>query len=233
MLHIEKIKKYKYKFKGKECFVIASGPSTNLQKLSVLKDKITIGVNQSYLVTQKNGFDPTFMCLSDPRLYGRIKELYCKLDSKIVFSHHSNKKYKEYDCLNLLHVVSMHPHGNVVSTRNGYFSSNIENIIPDTDNVVNGLALPFAIYMGLNPIYLLGCDCNNSGYSYNKKDDIGSGQVILSGVISGYETAKKYCEKKGIKIFNAGEGGSLHTFERKNFMKLDSLFPMSKKGICF
>ena len=42
------------------CFIIASGPSIEEQDLSWLKDEVTIGVNTSYQITRKFGFDPTY-----------------------------------------------------------------------------------------------------------------------------------------------------------------------------
>ena len=58
--------KYKFiddirdKYKGKRCFIIATGPSLRMQDVERLENEITIGMNSFYRIYDKTQFRPTF-----------------------------------------------------------------------------------------------------------------------------------------------------------------------------
>lgn len=211
------IKDYKKLYKDKEVYIIASGSSLYKQNLYNLRNKLTIGVNQSYLITEQYGFHPSFMCLSDRKLYGKIKHIYETLNSKILFCNRNHPMKMDYKGSNLIDYINFdnNIHGPKTVWK-GVFSYDLEDILYTGFTVVIDLAIPFAIYMGCNPIYLLGCDCDNKGYAYSRKKDIGKNQQINYYVLKSYEVVKKEVEKIGVKIYNVGFGGNLEVFERKN-----------------
>jgi len=213
------IKNYKNFYKGTPAYVIASGSSTLKQNLSVLRDRLTIGVNQSYLVTEKYNFHPTFMCLSDNKLYRNIKKRYTSLDSKIVFAKGiDNKIGLDYEGSNLVHIVD---YINKPFAWEGNFSYNLEKHIYRSNGVVTDLGLPLPMYMGCNPIYIFGCDCDRSGYAYSRKKDKGTGQRINKQTFVVYDLIEEEAKKRGIKIYNAGIGGSLTSFERIDLPEIE------------
>lgn len=210
------IKSYKNMFRGKRCFIIASGPSTNKQDLSFLKNEITIGVNQSYLVTQRYKFHPTFMCCGDEALYPKIKEIYSNLNSKIVFSTGCLGNIGiDYVSKNLAMIIRLKPH---LKVWHGFFSINLEKGVHPSRTVVIDLAIPLAVYLGCNEIYLLGCDTNSKGYAFSKDQEyLETNQKIYDEIFDSYTAVNKSISKKGIKLLNATLGGELNSIERVNF----------------
>ena len=99
--------------------------------------------------------------------------------------------------------------------------------------------LQLAVHLGLNPIYLIGCD-----HFYAGEGNVTANQVIQAGsqvnhfdpryrqpgekvnpapvqlMDFGYAHARSYADRHGIKIINATRGGYLEVFERANFDKL-------------
>ena len=97
----------------------------------------------------------------------------------------------------------------------------------------------FAVHLGLNPIYLIGCD-----HSYPGEVNVVHGQKVVAPTTSShflpnyrqpgeivnaapievmneaFQCAREYAESHGIRILNATRGGKLEVFERCD---LDSL----------
>ena len=99
-------------------------------------------------------------------------------------------------------------------------------------------AIQLAIYMGFEEIYLLGIDHNFRVTQNNKGEIIVDNNVKdyfcdeynkdkeelyipnVENTTLSYIIARKHCEEKGIKIYNATRGGNLEVFERVDFDKL-------------
>ena len=117
------------------------------------------------------------------------------------------------------------------------FSENCHEVV-FIGGTVTYYCLQMAAYMGFTEIYLLGVDCDFSGWTeggiaYNpsieeentkfgykqleSKDEIVD---LESEQTEAYKSAKVYADSKGIKIFNATRGGKLGVFERVNFSEL-------------
>lgn len=95
--------------------------------------------------------------------------------------------------------------------------------------VTYSFALQFAIYLGAEKIYLLGCDNNYTddptdesnhfikNYYGNKKEKHRTFIPPLKETIKAFEAAKRYAQYGGVKIYNATRGGKLEVFERVEF----------------
>jgi hypothetical protein len=100
--------------------------------------------------------------------------------------------------------------------------------------------LQFAVHIGLNPIYIIGCDHYYKGESnitmktppivvseqqnhfvknYREPGEIVNPAPIETMNLS-YKEAFNYCEENSIQVFNATRGGYLEIFPRKD---LDTL----------
>ena len=80
--------------------------------------------------------------------------------------------------------------------------------------------------MGIKEIYFLGVDATgingeDEKYEHFYSETKLTSQCKAKQVILAYETAKKYAENHGIKIYNATRGGELEIFDRVNF---DTMF---------
>jgi hypothetical protein len=118
-------------------------------------------------------------------------------------------------------------------------SVDITKPIPGAESVsLFGLCL--AVYMGCNPIYLIGMDHDflaarrPSAHFYNEM--VVRGAIVGSDISKapydsimhdlirfwdGYRNLKKFAESRGTKIYNATNGGFLDVFER---VRYESIF---------
>jgi hypothetical protein len=93
--------------------------------------------------------------------------------------------------------------------------------------------LQLAAHLGLNPIYIIGCDHYYAGESGIKKDSPvitgqqqnhflpgyrSPGEVVnpapIAEMTHSYESAQRFALRQGIQIFNASRGGHLEVFPR-------------------
>jgi hypothetical protein len=69
-------------FRGKRCFIVATGPSLANRNLSFLKDEIILSVNLAPLTLDIFGIKPLFNIVADKFHYIRFKEVHKKLTYK-------------------------------------------------------------------------------------------------------------------------------------------------------
>lgn len=99
----------------------------------------------------------------------------------------------------------------------GNFSVEADNKLFCSGSVIIDYCIPLAIHMGFNPIYLVGCDHdspNGVRYFDGKSTSLSGGSTPWEIVDQAFAVVKKYADSKGIKIYNATEGGRLEIFER-------------------
>ena len=140
--------------------------------------------------------------------------------------------------------------------RNQYLNENLvelTTVLPRFSTVIHYL-ICVAVYMGFSEIYLLGCDCtgflvaaNNrmnmadkAPYSYdispNEKkraerisrersirDELASQVAIFDE----YGFLHSYCERNGVKLYNATDGGLLDSIPRRS---LKEIFGLEEQG---
>jgi len=214
-----KLKDMKNKYKGKRCFVIATGPSLTIEDLELLKDEYTFGMNSICLAYDKTDWRPTFFGVQDKKVYEIIKE---KLDEEVITFLPGSLIGKEYvgdnvvpfPCNSYYHDFELRYDICLFSR----FSDDCYRIVYDGYSITHSL-LQIAIYLGFDEIYLLGADCNyvagekhhfiEHGHSDPKYLTAGERNIVS------YETVKEFAINHGIKIYNVTRGGMLDVFERK------------------
>jgi len=121
-----------------------------------------------------------------------------------------------------------------------FFETDITKKLYHGGTVVINFCIPLAISLGYKEIYLIGCDCNytkqkhfydeNVGKQTINNDKLLQRQVDLNVLLSfskngevmqSYSIVKDHCEKIGVKVYNATDGGYLNVFDR---VKYESLF---------
>ena len=240
--------KFQKLHKGQRAFIIANGPSIANQELSHLKSEITFGSSGFYKHEIVNVWQPTYYSIIDPLFFNDPKifiPFFRELNSKVSQStffltltrgYSANMKY------NLLPT-------NKTFYSSSYGSSNTRQL--DITNVtfgfqnVSAFSLGLAVYMECNPIYLIGFDHDylvERGISRHFYQGCILGGELkeihenkpISEIYSYYETMKfmqkfwenymaldKIAKLKGIKIFNATDGGYLDVFERINYNEIE------------
>jgi hypothetical protein len=108
---------------------------------------------------------------------------------------------------------------------------------PDICNAYNGMSgmIQISVQLGYDEIYLVGCDLNfQTDFRKSHFDpDYNGHNVPNSWAVAGWwaqadnfdaeyahKVAKKECDKRGVKIYNATIGGSLEVYERKDLLNV-------------
>lgn len=211
---------------GKRIWIIATGPSLREEDILKLRNEITIGVNGTIYLYNRIGWKPTYFCCGDPVGYLLFKTEIDKAKIKNVFLSLLCKKNAEdmvfkphyYDC----YLKDCRwPSNNKRLKKYVDFSEDVglQGVYSGGRSITTE-AVQIAAYMGAKEIYLYGQDCDYSGrkHFYDMEEEevwTVDGQTSFNNaMIIFFENAKKYAERKGIKIYNATRGGKLEIFER-------------------
>jgi hypothetical protein len=224
--------------KGRRGFVIGNGPSLKVSDLDLLKGEICIASNKIYLAYPQTTWRPDYLTCSDKLVWEKIQpDLPGKTDRIFALS-----------TLN----PSLSSVPLVVFRHRGSFRADSEGFAFDsTDGQYGGRTVTYhnlqlAVHMGLNPIYLIGCDHYYQGEQQADK----SGQVVqhtgqqnhfvpnyrqpgekvnsapVAEMTAAYEHAARRCRERGITVVNATRGGHLEAFPRQ---ELDLV--LAKEGL--
>ena len=206
------------------------------------------GSNRCYLLFDKINWRPNFYVATDnivvPDNHDEINRLISELQDCTFF-------FQIYFCLNLIVKSKTNTYWYEEFPQNksllpgGFFSHNAGNYVRAA-NTVTIAALQLAVYLGFNPIYLIGCDTDytipssiqidefdediftseaNDDPNHFSSEYFGTGKKYSrpspDRMIFAYKQAQRVCNEIGIDVFNATIGGKLEEFPRVSY---DSLF---------
>jgi hypothetical protein len=187
-----------------------------------------------------NSWQPTYYSLLDKYFFidtPATRNFYTNLHQKIKKTIFFAPLFRGFDAV---HKYGFLPKENtfyVASVGDGVNSNDLTDIVPSFAGV-SAFALSQAIYMGCNPIYLLGFDHDYlanrsvdrhfyaggtiSGHALNNiplSDRISYDEEMRANLAlwKNYRDLKNIAEKKGIQILNATNGGYLDVFPRVSF----------------
>lgn len=229
---------WKNRHKGRRIFVMGTGPSLLRQDLTKLRkhNEITIGVN---LICRT--FVPTYLIVGDPRTYARNRNeiLVQQKKTKLLLGASCGRREigkakggkRIFDWPKHLRVPKGVP---IIRQCNKRWDKPKTKpcFFPFMEYVCNGhtvvidSAIALAVFLGSKQIYLLGCDCEGTGHSYNPgpvKNWIWRSSIAK--ILASYTTVRRVFGAMGGRIFNATAGGRLGVFERVSY---DSLFGKKK-----
>ena len=222
---------------GKPGFVIGNGPSLKMDDLSKIHELgfVSIASNKIYYAFKETKWRPNYYTISDILVWNEIK----------------NKIHKEIDTVHVPSFLDYKDCNVIVKTwknLSNRFRGGKQQISNDLSNgaaagsTVTYENIQFAMHLGLNPIYLIGCDHYYEGENeevyksdelvkhtnkhthfisnYRKIGDINY-HAPISNMTKSYKIANLYSESKGVKIFNSTRGGYLEVFDR---LDLDKVF---------
>lgn len=216
--------------KGKRCFIIATGPSLKMEDLDTLKrhGEICMSVNGIIKAFNMTKWRPDYYFLAD--IYGLMqwKEDILQMEVKEKFIADTAWLFDDnYEVPGNIH--KFHLYIDIPEESLPEFTEDFSKCSYCSSSVIYDGALQMAAYMGFSDIYIIGADCTvestqkKQHFIENYDDDKFSKAygLDIAQVFKGYEAAKQYCEKKGIRLYNATRGGALEILERVDF---DSLF---------
>lgn len=229
----------KNRYAGRRGFVIGNGPSLRLEDLERLHDEVTIASNKIYLAFPKVKWRPTLHTIADELVWAKVRAEIPEELKPTLIPH-----YLKLDAGTNCHTWrTLRLAGIQRETEPDY-----EGIDFSTDICVGLFGsctvtfenLQIAAHLGLNPIYIIGCDHKYAGESNVQRDQPvahGSasnhfiegyrkpGEMVnpapLDIMNRGYREARRYSDRSQLRIRNATRGGHLDAFERADF---DTLF---------
>lgn len=231
------IKKFKNKYIGKRCFIVATGPSLEIDDLEKIRNEYSFSMNSIVLLFEDTIWRPNFYGIQDNGAYKNLESEIKKSNFEYIFCGIHNPfilgmtptlkeksiKYPIY--YGNIGIADMFKDKNLLRYK---FSNDCSHIVYNGTTITYSL-LQIAIYMGFKEVYLLGVDCHyesgkeNYIKDYNsavKENNFEENIWLNSKMREAYIIAKQYAEKNGIKIYNASSKSKLDVFERKNIKEI-------------
>lgn len=186
--NVKRLRELKGMYKGKRCFIMGNGPSLKRTPLEKLENEFVWGFNRCYLLFNQINWRPTFYAAVDtlvvPDIASELNKLTKDLPETLFFFpviFYFNNTLTHRNNIVLFRQIGM----DTSKGPGGFFSPNAANClrVPHTVAIT---ALQLSVYMGFNPIYLVGCDT-----SYTIPEGLDrQGEVVDPGTgekISGFE----------------------------------------------
>jgi hypothetical protein len=245
-LHFPQLRRFKDSYKDKRCFIIGNGPSLRIEDLETLhrNNEVTFACNAIFNVFEQTDWRPDFYCVSDwmvlKHCIGQILNMDVKVAALLNFYYADSVFIKISDDK----FLPYYPNAMSRSDSLPKFSDDISIQVYTGATIACDL-IQVAVYCGFAEIYLLGVDNDSTTLKvlsetakHFYKNDVNRGldaEIKKQGERStldaqkrnhqmdlrAFESAKKACEARGIKIRNATRNEAKGVFERTDF---DSLF---------
>lgn len=222
-----KLKQVQGIHEGERCFIVCNGPSLKIDDLNTLHQngEFTFGLNSIFKLFDKTDWRPDYYVCVDKRPYDELVSdpNFALVKNKFLSNYFFLDTSYPDDC----YVIPEEYSEAEIYGWQQHFSDDIYAAVYGGCTVTIE-AMQIAAYMGFKEIYLIGCDNNyaiknNSnhakGIEYKKAPKVKTKFLEMNE--KSYEMARKHCEERGIKIYNATRGGKLEVFPRVDF---DSLF---------
>ncbi len=231
---MKKLTKFRKKYSGRRCFIVGNGPSLNKTPLlfGSIANEFSFGMNMISLIFDRTPWRPNFKVvtttlLGDDRY--RVPIMAGVKESEYAFIWDEFKDDPEVGTFsNIVFIPVIHTeHIDHQDATNEIWPKILGKGISKFASTAFA-ALQIAVYMGFNPIYLVGMDMEWKTFEGSK--DVNhfhpdyykslSEERYLESVRAqkrAYEIAKHAADKVGIEIFNATVGGKLEVFPRVDF----------------
>jgi hypothetical protein len=226
---------------------MGSGPSLNEMDLEIFRGEHVWGLNKCYLLFDRLSWRPSF---------------YVAVDTRVVPDSSADiaQLIQDLPQTSCFFPVQYRLEGVLTSAPNVYWYRQVRRTNPasversfTTDasswvasvRTVTIAAMQIAVYLGFNPIYLIGCDTSysvpptvrfedgNSDKLISAQDDdvshfdpryFGRGskwhQPHVGRMIEHYKLAKQVCDSLSVRVLNATVGGQLEVFPRVDYKEL-------------
>lgn len=237
LVNLEKWKHLKDKYKGERIFIVGNGPSLNKTPLYLLRNEYTMVFNRFNLMFERLNWKPDFYVVTDDLV---VQDMYNEINREIL-PHVQHAFFPD------LHPSNVNFKSFIENRENVYWlntdKSEYRNDLPNcgiNKTVVNA-GMQIAAYMGFSEIYLIGVDMtfedqkvkklNSRNWEADEHDPnhfdpryFGKGRKYHNPttheMIEKFEAGKRFFNSLGVNVYNAGLGGKLEVFPRKDFASL-------------
>ena len=229
---------------GRRCFVIANGPSLAVQDLRPLEHDVKIVVTGFFRHPQARQVRPEYWVLADPYFWAEpdkhfrpVLELAqeAAVPTRLFMPTGGAATFASAALGPLIDLHFVHYDGARGIDRPIDFT---QGVPPFGQNVVI-VALMLALYLGCDPIYLVGCDhdfmkTRREEYEGMRVAHFYPGSVnaasehlswdqwsaAMQRMVFEYEQLRAYAARWGFHVFNATRGGALEVFPRVDYESL-------------
>jgi len=218
---------------GRRGFVIGNGPSLAMEDLTRIENEISIASNLIYLAYGETPWRPSYVTVIDNLVWQKIAAETHFYYSIVIIPDNLSPEISRSITYQFRHIG----HAPFVSGKIAFSSDVNEGLFGGSSVTYTNLQL--ARHLGLNPVYLIGCD-----HYYKEVKDIKEGIPVrhtsqnhfsekyrakgelvnpapIENMTKSYQVAQRYCEESDFRIFNATRGGHLEVFPR---VSLDEIF---------
>lgn len=213
---------------GRRGFVIGNGPSLRIEDLDRLQGEVCIASNKIFLAFEATEWRPDYHTITDELVMPKVL---------VDLPKYFKTTYAEENCLVFPKGMNVRIWKRLARGKDREFFELPFSLDPAHGLYGGGTVtyqnLQLAAYMGLDPIYIIGCDhyyADEEGSTVNKaivtksgnnhfiKGYRKPGEVVNPAPIDvmndAYATAAEFSKRSGIRIFNATRGGYLEAFPR-------------------
>lgn len=243
----KRLQGFRNKYVGKRCFIVGNGPSLNETDLDLLKDEYTWATNKIYLMFPKVDWRPTFYVGVDTRVIPDIQDEISMLTHELPqTSFFFPLRFRESDTISSRQNVFWYTEygRREIKEPDRRFTTDAVAWVAAVHTVTIA-AMQLAVFMGFNPIYLVGCDTSYS-IPQSALTDGRNGRHLVSTLdddpnhfdpgyfgknskwhdprvdmmLMHYEESKQVCDALGVEVYNATVGGNLEVFPRIEYSSL-------------
>lgn len=239
--------------RGKRAFILGNGPSINTQDLTLLKDEVTFVTNWFVNHPQYAEINPSYYCVSSHEMFGGWGTQQPKANpdwlGRMLEKAGPAHKFFSYPFRDYLLGHGVFPaescdfllfdRPKYQVDQRGDINLDLTQPMDDGYTGIITFCLPLAHFMGIEEIYLLGCDCDYGevkegapkSYFYDfsmhttrTTSTEGLQRAWAEGgpVFKSYEVVRDRFALDGVRIMNATAGGRLEVFPR---IAYESLVP--------
>jgi len=200
---MSQISNYKDLHAGKNLFILASGTSLASHDLSLLKNKMVMGLNRSILIYPA----PYYQCVFDHRLFDLFRDAL--------------KKTRQ------LFTLEDRPFGQSIKLLGGDgFSWDMEEGIY-SGYTISYFALQLAVYMGFKKIFFLGLDLKHDGHNTHffgqDPQTINHEETEFPRMNKMLEYGANVLADTDIEVYNCSSISTLEAFPKMDFEEATAL----------
>jgi hypothetical protein len=218
--HAGKLRKFRDRHRGEDCFIIGNGPSLNDMDLTALRGHHTFGLNKIYLIFDRVDLDLSYHVSVNRHVIAQSRDQFEAMTCP-TFVSFLGAGDKLSACEHVHYLLTNGLHG---------FHKNLQEPISE-GYTVTFVAMQIAYYMGFRRVFLIGVDHSfetdgqpNEAQTMEGEDvnhfdpDYFRGQTWqlpdLQGSELSYRMARFAFQRNGRQILDATVGGQLEIFPK-------------------
>lgn len=238
---LDRNRKFHNRHQGRRAFVLGNGPSLNRHDLGLLKSEVVLVSNGFACHPILQSWQPEVLGLCDPLYFehpdefaGEFKKMRERLRCDFFAPIAAREVISERGLLPLERCYYHYGYGSMAD--HPLWTLDLARPMP-SGQTVTLLLICIALYMGCDPVYLLGMDHDflaspkkqthfSEDYEFGVNVPMYPSMSYLELMDAcrlmwrGYEHVKRVASQRGQRVFNASEGGFLDVIPRVEYTKL-------------